>query len=168
MIHLLSACFCLGCSSIYHLCGIKSETTKKLLSRLDYGGISVLIMGSSYPPIIYGYSCQPVFWVRNFFLGLITTTSVVCFIVTLMPKFHVPKYRPLRGYMFIILGLSAGIPFIQMTNATEYQSTYILPGFSFWPWIIGGATYIGGALIYVFRFPERFFPRKFDLFGSSH
>jgi channel protein (hemolysin III family) len=39
------------------------------------------------------------------------------------------------------------------------------------PWIlfaIGGAIYIAGALIYVFRIPERFKPGKFDLCGASH
>jgi predicted membrane channel-forming protein YqfA (hemolysin III family) len=33
---------------------------------------------------------------------------------------------------------------------------------------IGGAVYIAGALIYVFRIPERWAERKFDLLGSSH
>jgi len=35
-------------------------------------------------------------------------------------------------------------------------------------WYIGGAVYISGCLIYIFRFPERIFPGKFDLIGSSH
>ena len=35
-------------------------------------------------------------------------------------------------------------------------------------WAFGGAVYIGGALIYVFRLPERFYPKRFDLCGSSH
>lgn len=35
-------------------------------------------------------------------------------------------------------------------------------------WVVGGAFYILGCFIYIFRFPERRFPGKFDLFGSSH
>jgi adiponectin receptor len=35
-------------------------------------------------------------------------------------------------------------------------------------WILGGVLYIGGAVIYMMRFPERFFPNKFDILGSSH
>ena len=35
-------------------------------------------------------------------------------------------------------------------------------------WALGGAVYIGGALIYVFRIPERWYPKKFDKAGSSH
>ena len=33
---------------------------------------------------------------------------------------------------------------------------------------LGGAIYIAGAIIYVSRFPERRFPGKFDIWGSSH
>ena len=33
---------------------------------------------------------------------------------------------------------------------------------------VGGATYIGGAIIYALRIPERWSPKTFDLVGSSH
>ena len=35
-------------------------------------------------------------------------------------------------------------------------------------WILGGAFYIGGAIIYGIRLPERLFPKRMDYFGSSH
>jgi len=33
---------------------------------------------------------------------------------------------------------------------------------------VGGAIYIGGAIIYSARIPERFKSRTFDIIGSSH
>jgi hypothetical protein len=30
-------------------------------------------------------------------------------------------------------------------------------------WLIGGIVYIFGCLLYVWRFPERYFPGKFDI-----
>lgn len=36
------------------------------------------------------------------------------------------------------------------------------------PWLIGGLTYIGGAIIYILRIPEKLYPVKFDLIGHSH
>ena len=45
LVHIFSAAFCLGCSSVYHLFMIHSEPIHELLSRLDYGGISILVMG---------------------------------------------------------------------------------------------------------------------------
>ena len=35
-------------------------------------------------------------------------------------------------------------------------------------WAFGGLVYILGGLLYVFRFPEKYFPFKFDILGSSH
>ena len=108
----MSAVFCLGASAWYHLFQIHSKKVNSILSRLDYGGISFLIMGSSYPPIFYVFTCEQVYHIRNSFLALITTTSCLCFVVTMLPLMNAPKFRPFRGIMFIILGLSAGIPFV--------------------------------------------------------
>jgi len=169
IVHLLAACFCLGSSALFHLMFIKSEKISTILSRLDYGGISILIAGSSYPPIYYAYACEPVIKERIILMTIISVSCFICFTVTMMPKFDQPKYRPCRGMMFIILGVSAGVPFtyfyIQKPTDT---GKFLLPEFDISPWIYGGLMYIGGAVLYVTRTPERFFPRKFDLVGSSH
>lgn len=82
------------------------------MSRLDYGGISILIMGSSYPIVYYVFSCGQVFKYRYTFLGLITSTSILTFIMMMCPAMNKPKWRMCRAASFIILGLSAGLPFI--------------------------------------------------------
>ena len=112
IVNAFSAVFCLGASAWFHLFQIHSKKMNSILSRLDYGGISFLIMGSSYPPIFYIFACEPVYTTRNWFLGLITTTSSLAFFVTMLPSMSAPKFRPFRGFMFIILGLSAAIPFV--------------------------------------------------------
>mmetsp|Transcript_42024 Transcript_42024/g.64378 ORF Transcript_42024/g.64378 Transcript_42024/m.64378 type:complete len:200 (-) Transcript_42024:1-600(-) len=162
--HLLSACFCLGSSALFHLFHIHSKTVNEVLSRLDYGGISILIMGSSYPAIFYSLACHQVQTARNWFLVLITTTSTGCFISTMHPAMNTPKLRAARGFMFIFLGLSAAFPLIYAANADPKYTSY----HGALQWGLGGAAYIGGALIYVFRIPERWAPKKFDLAFSSH
>lgn len=57
IVNLFSACFCLGASACFHLFHIHSKKWQIILNRLDYGGICILIMGSSYPPIIYVFCC---------------------------------------------------------------------------------------------------------------
>jgi len=71
--------------------------------------------------------------------------------------------------MFVILGLSAGVPFsyFYIQKATD-TGKFLLPGFDIGPWIYGGLCYIIGAVLFVSRTPERWFPRKLDLVGSSH
>ena len=56
-----------------------------LLSRLDYSGISILIMGSSYPIVYYVFSCGEVFVYRYTFLAVITINSILTFIMMLVP-----------------------------------------------------------------------------------
>jgi len=56
-LHICSAIFCLGSSTIFHFLKDFSETISYSLSRLDYGGISILIAGSNIPPIYYAFFC---------------------------------------------------------------------------------------------------------------
>lgn len=66
--------------------------------------------------------------------------------------------------MFVILGLSAGIPFIYAAAKKDIHQ-WVNPKNNVWPYAIGGAVYIGGAIIYALRIPERWIPNKFDLIG---
>ena len=70
-IMLSSAILCLLFSFLYHLLGIMNKTTNKILSRFDYGGISLLIAGSCYPPYYYFFNCDT--FLRNFYLIFIST-----------------------------------------------------------------------------------------------
>lgn len=56
---LFGAIFCLTCSSVFHLFTAHSNHINCLLNRLDYAGISILIVGSCYPPYYYLFYCSP-------------------------------------------------------------------------------------------------------------
>lgn len=168
IVHLLSGCFCMGCSAVFHLVQIHSRKIYDIFSRLDYGGISVLVMGSCYPPMIYIFACEPVFWMRDMFLTMITVSSIICFIGTLHPIMGTPKLRRVRVLMFCLLGASAGIPFIYLANMPAKYEKYVNMKYEWFPWVLGGAIYIGTAIIYGLRIPEKWFPKTFDLCGSSH
>lgn len=78
---------------------------------------------------------------------------------------HNPGLEWLRAVIFIALGLF-GV-FLPIPHGIY------LYGFDFmWPIIwrlaIMGITYISGALIYVFKAPERYRPGKFDFHLNSH
>lgn len=57
LIHLISALFCLSCSTTYHWFSAYSSKVGDVLSRLDYAGISVLVAGSCFPPYYYMFCC---------------------------------------------------------------------------------------------------------------
>jgi len=66
--------------------------------------------------------------------------------------------------MFIILGLSAGLPFFSF----PWFPKDTMMKYHLFPWALGGAIYIGGAVLYATRVPERCKPGAFDIVGHSH
>jgi channel protein (hemolysin III family) len=164
-IFLISAILCLTFSAIYHLIGCVSKTYHEVLSRFDYGGISLLVTGSCFPPYYYFFYCEPKFSI--FYLIFISTFGITTFCLSLTKSFNSPKMREFRGKLFLIFGLSAGIPIVHLSivgdKLTGYNSDLRLLF-----WYLGGVTYVLGGIIYITRFPEKKFPGKFDYFGSSH
>ena len=57
--HLSCAIFCFLCSVSFHWFNALSDKMNSLLARLDYSGIAILIAGSTYSPILYGFACTP-------------------------------------------------------------------------------------------------------------
>ena len=112
--HLFSGTFCMGCSATFHLCYIKSPTVLSLMSRLDYAGISILIIGSMLGPCMYVFACEPVFFMRNVFMSLITLICLAAFFITMIPSFQQPRWRSMRAIIYIVAGLSAGLPFFYL------------------------------------------------------
>ena len=142
-----------------------SLKTANFLIKLDYGGICILIMGSVYPLNNYIFACEQVSHIKNFFLVLITVSSVGSFLFMLIDKYSAPQYKWLRGLLFVILGLSCANPFVYLSLVEDKR---YLSNYAFWPWALGGAIYIGGAVVNVKSIPEKYSPRTFDLIGSSH
>ena len=73
LIHLVSALFCLCCSTTFHLFSAYSSKVGDVLSRLDYAGISVLIAGSCFPPYYYMFCCttRKLFTIGNFLFEIL-------------------------------------------------------------------------------------------------
>ena len=154
IIQLASTVICFGLSATYHLFHCMGKEEEERLTVFDYGGISILIMGSTYPPIFYSFACEPVFEIRNTFLLIITGSCILAFgsLCNSTLAFS-EKFRPFRGMLFTILGISAIAPLVYLEWLNDHQ--YITP-FSIVPWIIGGFCYFFGAVFYIFAIPERF------------
>lgn len=135
---------------------------------MDYGGICLLIMGSSYPPILYGFACGPVYPARNFFLCLITISCSITFLTLMLPSLNKGDVRTCRAITFISLGISAALPFVYFYLFSGYNQEFYLPTITVLPYLYGGAAYIIGAIIYSMRIPEYYYPKKFDIVGASH
>ena len=160
-----SAILCFIFSSCFHSIGTINERYHDILNRFDYGGISLLISGSCYPPYYYFFYYSNGF--KYFYLIEVTVFGIGIFIYSLTDDFNKPNKRTLRGSIYLIFGLCTGIPVLHMAffgDTIEGNA----PGIKLIYWYLGGISYVVGALLYILRFPEKKFPKKFDYIGASH
>lgn len=116
IVFLISAIFCLMCSAIYHLFYCLSERADEFFKRFDYAGISILITGSTFPPLVYGFYCQ-IFYAK-LYLSLVGGTSIIVFFVSLGDKIHKEEYKKIKAFMYGGLGLFAGAPLLHLCYLT--------------------------------------------------
>jgi adiponectin receptor len=161
---IIGAIICLGLSSLFHTLSCHSENVCAVWNRCDYVGIVTLIVGSCYPALYYGFYHHPL--IRNIYLTIITLLGSLTIYICISKRFSTPSFRWFRTSIFIALGCSGVIPTLHALIAFGWH--YVIHSLSL-PWLLSMAIfYIGGALIYGARIPERWWPGKFDLFFHSH
>lgn len=84
--------------------------SRPLLYRLDYSGITFLIVGSFVPWLYFGFYCEDV--ARAVYSTFIVVLGIVCLIVAMKDTFGSPKYRPFR----------AGKSSLKRNTGNEYTS----------------------------------------------
>lgn len=163
-VFIFSAVFCLGSSTVFHLMYVHSQKLYFLLSRLDYAGIAILIAGSFYPLIYYGFYCEK--YVAATYLACISIMSVLTFFSSLMPRFSTPEYLLARTLSFFGLAMFGVVPIGHMIVQFGFfhEEVQII----FIPLMYMALLYCTGAVFYATRFPERCSPGTFDRYCSSH
>jgi adiponectin receptor len=158
------AILCLGFSWMFHTVYCHSEKVGRIFSKLDYCGISFLIMGSAVPWLYYSFYCR--LSAKITYFVVIITLGIVCITVSMWDKFSQPNYRVVRAGAFVAFGLSGVIPAIHYTITDGYHEAV---NFAALGTIIPmGVLYLSGALIYAARIPESIWPGKFDIWFQSH
>lgn len=163
---------CLGMSATYHALSNHSPAVARWGNKLDYTGIVFLIVGSYVPTLYYGFFCHK--WWMTVYLYSIGILGTACLVVSWLEHFRTPAWRPYRAMLFVGLGASGVVPIVHSllflepgaTLGARYASINAKIGLE---WVLlQGALYIAGAFLYGARWPERQWPGKFDIWGSSH
>jgi len=124
-------------------------------------------MGSALPPIIYPFACEPMYDARNFFVILILTTSCLTFLSLFHPTLQSYRFRPYRGIVFVVLGVSATFPLFYLGNLGAEHKIYV-SDYSLSEYFWGGVFFVTGVVFFITNTPERFKAKSFDIIGSSH
>ena len=171
---MMCAIICMGFSATYHLLKCQDQHVCSFWSKVDYAGIAILILGSCVCPDYYYYACGEAIckfreltgtdW-RNIYFTLMTTLTALTFFLLLSPYFDQNHLKPLRAVTFIALGVCAALTLV---HARYFPDDENFPIVDMTPWAIGGAFYVGGAIIYAAKIPERYVPGVFCIFVSIH
>ncbi|VDN25745.1 unnamed protein product [Gongylonema pulchrum] len=158
------AIICLGMSFAFHTVSCHSVAVVRIFCKLDYMGISLLIIGSFVPWIYYGFYCrrEP----KITYIAMVCVLGLGAVIVSLWDKFSESRYRPLRAGVFLSMGCSGVVPTVHFMITDGVRTLFEEAAFH---WLLLMALlYIVGTLFYATRVPERFFPGKCDILFQSH
>ncbi|XP_021276000.1 heptahelical transmembrane protein 1 [Herrania umbratica] len=155
--------FCLLSSSICHLFSCHSHHLNLTLLRIDYAGITTMIITSFFPPIYYIFQCDPQ-W-HFVYLGGITALGLFTIVTLLSPSLSTGKFRAFRALLFSSMGLFGIVPGIHaaIVNWSNPRRNITLAYEA-----AMAIFYLTGTMFYVSRIPERLKPGWFDLAGHSH
>ncbi|CAF1018507.1 unnamed protein product [Didymodactylos carnosus] len=160
----LGAIICLLFSTLYHTLSCHSPQFAYIFNKLDYCGISVLIISSFIPWIYYAFYCE--FGTKIAYLSVTTILGTGCIIVSMWDKFASPAYRPYRALLFIAFGLFGFIPTMHYGLLFGFRHAFTT-GAAQWLALMA-VLYITGASLYAARIPERLAPGYFDIWFQSH
>ncbi|XP_027329687.1 heptahelical transmembrane protein 2 [Abrus precatorius] len=154
---------CLACSSLSHLLACHSKDFSLFFWRLDYAGISLMIVCSFFAPIYYVFFCNP--YARLLYLGSISVLGLLAIVTLLAPSLSAPRFRPLRASLFLCMGFSGVIPAAHaLALHWGHPHIFVALGYE----LTMAILYAVGVGFYVSRIPERWKPGAFDIAGHSH
>ncbi|KAI1494030.1 hemolysin-III related-domain-containing protein [Biscogniauxia mediterranea] len=134
--------------------------------KLDYQGILLLMWGSTVPLVYYSFPCEEevgraAHWTAT------AALATLCSVATFRPAVGGPHLGHVRAALFGAFGLGsflAPVAHGALRFGLAAQSARV--GI---PWI--GLTALcngAGVVAYALKFPERWYPRRFDIWGASH
>ncbi|KAI1505730.1 hemolysin-III channel protein-like protein Izh2 [Biscogniauxia marginata] len=164
-IYFLGVAVCFTLSTLFHTFMPHSESWYITGIKFDYQGILLLMWGSTIPLIYYSFPCeigiQVPYWITT------TVLAVLCSVATFHPSIGGPHLGHVRAVLFGAFGFGSFL--VPITHGVlkfglVEQSQQI--GLN---WIGLTALFNGtGVILYAFKFPERWYPRRFDIWGASH
>jgi adiponectin receptor len=141
-----------------------SENVRIWTCRFDYLGIVIPLWGTTISSTHFGFRDAPT--LQHIYQVIATLSAIACAIITLQPLFSGPKNRKFRTAVYLLLGLSSFLPVLHGIRTHGFEEHERRMGVVCYLGL--GVCHVVGATMYAARVPERWVPRKCDVWGSSH
>ncbi|EUC45080.1 hypothetical protein COCMIDRAFT_5660 [Bipolaris oryzae ATCC 44560] len=164
LIYFISVIACFFFSFVYHIFLDHSQSARIWTSRFDYLGIVVPLWGTTIASTNFGFRCEPD--LRKTYSVFATGAGLACAVTTLHPSFTGIASKGFRTVTYLLLGLSSFLPIIHGLHLFGWQQMEQRMSLSYY--LALGLCHSTGAITYASRVPERWYPKRYDLVGSSH
>ena len=157
------ACLTLVCSTVWHTMNAVADVNAiSILACVDYTGISLLIAASIMTTEYTAFYCDPVS--RWTYMGLTAFLGIGGVVLPWHPRFNGPDMSWARVAFYVGLALTGFVPILQLylTYGPEFVYNFYSPISK------SVLVYLGGAIVYASKIPERWVPGMFDYVGGSH
>ncbi|KAH4095172.1 hypothetical protein HBH70_199620 [Parastagonospora nodorum] len=161
--YIISCILCLLFSAGYHTLTAHSQHVAIRWLKIDYLGIIFNIVAGCTASTYFGLRHHPK--LQLCYISSSVALALVLFSVMLAPGSDGDAKKLWRSVLFATFFASGFVP---MVHASIIDGVEVLGYFPL-AHTIGMASFYGtGVLFYVTRFPEKYFPEKFDIWGASH
>ncbi|KAI6975934.1 adiponectin receptor protein 1, partial [Hortaea werneckii] len=158
-----AACKCLVCSTLWHaMSSISNQTLMERFACVDYTGISLLVAASIMTTEYTAFYCEP--WSRYTYLSTTFILGALGTVLPWHPTFNRADMNWARVGFYVSLAATGFFPVLQLTLERGWAET----AYFYAPITKSILVYLGGALLYAGKIPERWCPGWFDYVGGSH
>ncbi|POR36375.1 Uncharacterized protein TPAR_03428 [Tolypocladium paradoxum] len=153
----------LVCSTIWHTMNAVADMNAiSMFACVDYTGISLLIAASIMTTEYTAFYCDPVS--RWTYMCLTAFLGIGGVVLPWHPRFNGADMAWARVAFYVGLALTGFMPILQLylTHGPDFVISFYSPITK------SILVYLGGAIVYASKIPERWFPGMFDYIGGSH
>ncbi|KAE9382003.1 HlyIII-domain-containing protein [Stipitochalara longipes BDJ] len=156
---------CLSLSFVFHTICNHSQPIQNFWLNLDFMGLLIASSGGFVPGVWYMFYCTPFHTKITLIILNLCAQSITAWVTLFVPIFRTPPWRPIRAGVFGLMGSLAFIPLVAGLFVHGLEEMNHLGGRYY---VIAAIFYLSCAGFYGSRWPERWSPGNFDVWGHSH
>ena len=157
---LLSVMYTFVVSVVFHSCNCHSVRTYERVAFLDFSGVFVIIVASTLACIYYGYACDP--GLRTLYLTTAVLLYGVLSVAGVLTRVHWLRVA-IAAFLTSVVPVTL-LSLWTLHRGSVTQEVWVVG----WKFLFGFLLYGMAFFFYTSKFPERWYPRLFDIFGASH
>ncbi|KAI9166990.1 Adiponectin receptor protein [Paramyrothecium foliicola] len=161
-IYLTACALCFGVSATYHTMLCHSREQADFWIRADFSCITLLIVGSFVPQLYMCFYCEPA--LQKAYLSLFGIVAALNIYSSMNERNGSADWVMTRLVPSVAMAFGAAVPTLHAATIFSYEQLLKQSGLNYY--YLEGVLMLIGVVLLATKFPECYFPGKFDYLGS--